>query len=54
MAVAALRNKSKLKTFHATVHVTRVEEWYVEAERRNKRATCWLPALAVDARSGSA
>jgi hypothetical protein len=32
MAVAALKNKSKLKTFHATVHVTRVEEWYVEAE----------------------
>ena len=32
MAVAALRNTPKLKTFHATVHVTRVEEWYVEAE----------------------
>jgi hypothetical protein len=30
MAVAAL--KHKLKTFHATLHVTRVEEWYVEAE----------------------
>src|ERR1700730_19433167 len=32
MAVAALKNKSKLKTFHATVHVTRVEEWFVAAE----------------------
>ena len=38
MAVAALKNTPKLKnppklkTFHATVHVTRVEEWYVEAE----------------------
>src|SRR5260370_40226085 len=32
MAVAALKNTSKLKTFHATVHVTRVEEWHVEAE----------------------
>ena len=32
MAVAALKNKPKLKMFHATVHVTRVEEWYVEAE----------------------
>ena len=32
MAVAALKLKPKLKTFHATVHVTRVEEWCVEAE----------------------
>ena len=32
MAVAALKHKPKLKTFHATLHVTRVEEWYVEAE----------------------
>ena len=38
MAVAALKNTPKLKnppklkTFHATVHATRVEEWYVEAE----------------------
>jgi hypothetical protein len=24
--------KPKLKTFHATMHVTRVEEWCVEAE----------------------
>jgi hypothetical protein len=30
MAVAAL--KPKLKTFHATMHVTRAEEWCVEAE----------------------
>src|SRR5258708_21135943 len=38
MAVAALKNTSKLKnppklkTFHATVHVTRIEGWDVEAE----------------------
>ena len=32
MAVAALKLKPKLKTFHAIVHVTRVEEWCVEAE----------------------
>ena len=32
MAVAALKLKSKLRTFHATVHVTRAEEWCVEAE----------------------
>ena len=32
MAVAALKLKPKLKTFHATVHVTGVEEWCVEAE----------------------
>jgi hypothetical protein len=34
MAVAAfkLKPKPKLRTFYATVHVTRVEEWCVEAE----------------------
>jgi hypothetical protein len=31
MAVAALKLKPKLKTFHATMLVTRVEEWCVEA-----------------------
>jgi hypothetical protein len=30
MAVAARKNK--LKTFHATLHVTRLEEWCVEAQ----------------------
>ena len=30
--VAALKLKPKLRTFHATVHVTRAEEWCVEAE----------------------
>ena len=30
MAVPAL--KKKLKLFHATMHVTRIEEWCVEAE----------------------
>jgi hypothetical protein len=24
--------KRRLKTFHGTVHVTRIEEWFVEAE----------------------
>ena len=32
MAVAALKMKPRLKTFYATVHVTRAEEWCVEAE----------------------
>jgi hypothetical protein len=32
MAVAALKQKPQLKTFYATMHVTRVEEWFVEAE----------------------
>lgn len=32
MAVAALKLTPKLKTFHATVNVTRAEEWCVEAE----------------------
>jgi len=32
MGMAALKQKPELKTFHATVHVTRVEEWFVEAQ----------------------
>ena len=32
MAVVALKEKPKLKTFHATMHVTRAEEWCVEAD----------------------
>ena len=32
MAVAGMKRKPKLKTFHATVQVTRTEQWYVEAE----------------------
>jgi hypothetical protein len=28
----ATATKKKLKTFHATMHVTRVEEWCIEAE----------------------
>jgi hypothetical protein len=31
MAVAALKQKPALKTFHATVQVTRTEQWCVEA-----------------------
>jgi hypothetical protein len=31
MAVVALKQKPVLKAFHATVHVTRVEQWCVEA-----------------------
>jgi hypothetical protein len=31
MTVAALKQKPRLKTFHATVLVTRVEEWCVDA-----------------------
>jgi len=32
MAVAALKRKPELKIFNASMHVTRVEEWCVEAE----------------------
>ena len=32
MAVAALKQKPALKTFQATVLVTRMEQWCVEAE----------------------
>jgi hypothetical protein len=31
MAVAALKRRAALKTFHATLLVTRTEEWCVEA-----------------------
>ena len=32
MAVAALKQKPERRIFYATMHVTRVEEWCVEAE----------------------
>jgi hypothetical protein len=32
MAVAALKQRPVLTTFHATVHVTRTEQWCVEAQ----------------------
>ena len=32
MAVAALKLKRVFKTYHATVQVTRVEQWCVEAQ----------------------
>jgi hypothetical protein len=31
MAVAALKREPELKMFYATMHVTRVEEWRIEA-----------------------
>jgi hypothetical protein len=31
-ALAALKQKPARKTFYATMHVTRVEEWCVEAD----------------------
>jgi len=32
MAVAALKREPQRKIFYATMHVTRVEEWCIEAE----------------------
>jgi len=32
MAVAALKQKPARRTFYATMHVTRIEEWCVEAD----------------------
>ena len=32
MTVVALKREPQRKTFYATMHVTRVEEWCVEAE----------------------
>jgi hypothetical protein len=34
MPAAAMKNKRKL--FHATVQVTRTEEWFVEAENKEQ------------------
>jgi hypothetical protein len=48
MAVVALKQKPLLKTFHATVYVTRVEQWCVEAET----AEALVPV--IDARSVTA
>ena len=36
MAVAVLKLKPKLKTFHAAMLVTRAEEWCVDAETREQ------------------
>jgi hypothetical protein len=36
MAVSALKRQPKLKTFHATMLVTRAEEWCVEAENEEE------------------
>jgi hypothetical protein len=32
MAVAALKLKPEFKTYHATMQVTRIEQWCVEAQ----------------------
>jgi len=32
VAIAALKRAPQRKTFHATMHVTRVEQWSIEAE----------------------
>jgi hypothetical protein len=32
MAVAALKQKTSTRLFHAIAHVTRIEEWCVEAD----------------------
>jgi hypothetical protein len=53
MAVVALKQKPLLKTFHATVHVTRVEQWCVEAETAEETREL-LPVPVIDARSVTA
>jgi hypothetical protein len=52
MAVAAPKQKPRLKTFHATMHVTRTrtEQWCVETEAAKKHASCSLPAPIIGAR----
>src|SRR5258708_40285988 len=53
MAVVALKQKPLLKTFHATVHVTRVEQWCVEAETAEETREL-LRVPVIDARSVTA
>ena len=43
MAVAARKLNTKLRTFHAIVHVTRIEEWCVEAETTEEARQIDLP-----------
>jgi hypothetical protein len=51
MAVAALKQKPLLKPFHATVHVTRVEQWCVEAETAEEARELLAAVPVIDARS---
>ena len=47
MGIAALKLKPELKMFHATMHVTRVEEWASRLKRLRKPVSYWRPALAI-------
>ena len=54
MAVAALKRKPALKTFHATLLVTRAEEWCVEAESAEEARDLLAAGQEFDAISGIA
>ena len=56
MAVVALKQRPApvLKTFHATVLVTRVEEWWVEAHTAAEARGFRLPAAVIAANSATA
>jgi hypothetical protein len=50
MAVAALKREPQRKMFYATMHVTRVEEWCIEAER-HRSGECGGGARAYEQRT---
>jgi hypothetical protein len=54
MALAALKLKPQPKLYHATVQVTRVEEWCVEAESAKRHASYWRLAPDTAATSATA
>jgi hypothetical protein len=41
MTASKARGRPKLKTFHATVLVTRAEQWWVEAETASVSVSSW-------------
>jgi hypothetical protein len=52
MAVAALKLEPQLKTFHATMLVTRAEEWCVEAESPEEARELLAAGIGVTLVSG--
>jgi hypothetical protein len=54
MAVAALKHKPVLKTFRATVHVTRMEQWRVDAETAEEARELLAAGMAIAVRSVTA
>ena len=45
---AKAEHRTGTTSFHATMLVTRAEEWWVQAESLRKRKRCWRPGKAID------